>query len=60
MTSYYFSDVEIQAQPEWVGNLLDLLDEFQIPVFFKGNLQWSPVRRAFPPVQPPLTQKALL
>lgn len=37
-------------QPEraWVQNLLDVLDEQGIPVFFKGNLQWKPWREHFP------------
>ena len=49
-----------QPKPEWVENLLALLDQFEIPVFFKGNLDWQPQRLEFPPVQPPVTQKALL
>lgn len=37
-------------QPEhaWVADLLDILDAQAIPVFFKGNLDWSPWRDAFP------------
>lgn len=37
-----------QPDPGWVTNLLDVLDAQQIPVFFKGNLQWSPWREGFP------------
>ena len=37
-----------QPKPEWVINLLDVLDEHSIPVFFKGNLEWSPWREEFP------------
>ncbi len=37
-------------QPEraWVQNLLDVMDEQDIPVFFKGNLDWQPWRAFFP------------
>jgi len=37
-----------QPNAEWVQNLLDTMDEQSIPVFFKGNLQWSPWREHFP------------
>jgi protein gp37 len=37
-----------QPKPEWVSSLLDILDEFHIPVFFKGNLKWQPRRELFP------------
>lgn len=37
-------------QPEkwWVERLLAVLDRQQIPVFFKGNLDWQPRREQFP------------
>lgn len=31
-----------------VSNLLDVLDEQDVPVFFKGNLEWEPRRECFP------------
>ncbi len=31
-----------------VQNLLDLLDAWQVPIFFKGNLKWDPHREDFP------------
>jgi protein gp37 len=37
-----------QPKQEWVAFLLQLLDKYKIPVFFKGNLEWSPWRDAFP------------
>jgi protein gp37 len=37
-----------QPTPSWVQGLLDIFDAQQIPVFFKGNLRWSPWRAAFP------------
>lgn len=37
-----------QPEPAWVQELLDILDKQQIPVFFKGNLDWSPWRDEFP------------
>ncbi len=37
-------------QPEkvWVEHLLEVLGDYNIPVFFKGNLKWSPWREEFP------------
>lgn len=37
-------------QPErwWVERLLAVLDRQKIPVFFKGNLDWTPRREQFP------------
>lgn len=37
-------------QPEraWTSDLLSILDEQQIPVFFKGNLEWDDWREEFP------------
>lgn len=40
-----------QPNRECVINLLDLCDKWDIPVFFKGNLIWSPHREEFPNVQ---------
>lgn len=37
-----------QPEKAWVQSLLDILDALQIPVFFKGNLDWSPWRESFP------------
>jgi hypothetical protein len=31
-----------------VQKLLDIMDELAIPVFFKGNLEWTDWRDAFP------------
>lgn len=37
-----------QPKPEWVINCLDVLDSQNVPVFFKGNLDWQPFREEFP------------
>lgn len=37
-----------QPQEDWVTRLLKLLDSQNIPVFFKGNLDYSPKREYFP------------
>jgi protein gp37 len=37
-----------QPEPAWTQGLLDILDDQEIPVFFKGNLKWSPKRDEFP------------
>lgn len=37
-----------QPEPRWVQNALDACDYWQIPVFFKGNLDWEPWREEFP------------
>lgn len=37
-----------QPQPEWVENVLDVLDRQGTTVFFKGNLEWSPWREEMP------------
>jgi protein gp37 len=39
-----------QPEEEWVRRLLYVLDEFGIPVFFKGNLEWDTWRANFPAV----------
>ncbi len=37
-----------QPEPAWVERVVDIMDRLQIPVFFKGNLDWSPWREEFP------------
>mgnify|MGYP001301506637 FL=1 len=37
-----------QPQPEWVANVLEVLDAQGTKVFFKGNLEWSIWREEFP------------
>jgi protein gp37 len=37
-----------QPEPEWVENVLAVLDEQQTAVFFKGNLEWDDWRENFP------------
>jgi protein gp37 len=37
-----------QPKPEWVEGLLNQAAQQQIPVFFKGNLEWSPRFNEFP------------
>ena len=37
-----------QPRPEWVRNVLEVLDEQGTKVFFKGNLRWKPWREEFP------------
>lgn len=39
-----------QPRPEWVQNVLDVLDSQTTKVFFKGNLQWTPWREEFPEI----------
>lgn len=39
-----------QPEPGWVQRLMWVLDGGDIPVFFKGNLDWSPRREEFPGV----------
>jgi protein gp37 len=39
-----------QPRAEWVTRMLAVLDRYSIPVFFKGNLDWSPRREQFPAV----------
>lgn len=41
-----------QPKQEWVQDLLSIFDRQQIPVFFKGNLVWSPWREEFPTNSP--------
>lgn len=48
-----------QPDAGWTGRLLISLSDEDIPVFFKGNLKWSPWRQEFP-VQAKLTQGRLL
>ena len=42
-----------QPKREWVENVLAVMDEQHIPVFFKGNLQWDAWREAYPTPKPP-------
>lgn len=37
-----------QPEPEWVENVLDVLDAEGTKVFFKGNLDWEPWREELP------------
>lgn len=37
-----------QPQPEWVQNVLDVLDAQGTKVFFKGNLKWDEWREEYP------------
>ena len=37
-----------QPEPEWVQDLLNILDAQNVPVFFKGNLDWHDWRDNFP------------
>ena len=46
-----------QPEPQWVQDLLDILDAQNIPVFFKGNLDWAPWRAAFPTIQIPSLER---
>jgi protein gp37 len=39
-----------QPTSTWVEKMLVVLDQQKIPVFFKGNLVWSPWREEFPSV----------
>jgi protein gp37 len=39
-----------QPRPEWVHNVLDVLDAQGTKVFFKGNLDWKPWREEFPQI----------
>jgi hypothetical protein len=48
-----------QPRPEWVRNVLQVLDEQGTKVFFKGNLKWEPWRIDFP-VEEPVTQTILV
>lgn len=45
--------VHYQPRPEWVDGLLEGMERQDTPVFFKGNLEWSPMRREWPAVLPP-------
>jgi len=40
--------IDYQPEPEWVQNVLDVLDAQETAVFFKGNLKWQDWREAFP------------
>lgn len=43
-----------QPRPEWVLNVLEVLDKQNTKVFFKGNLIWNLWREEFPDSQPML------
>jgi protein gp37 len=43
-----------QPKPEWVSNLLGVLDAQGTQVFFKGNIDWPEWREAFPSVALPI------
>lgn len=49
-----------QPQASWVQNLLDVMDEQSIPVFFKGNLDWQPWRAFFPGDKSPIVEPVQL
>lgn len=40
-----------QPEPAWVENVLSVMDEHAVPVFFKGNLEWPEWREDFPEYQ---------
>lgn len=46
-----------QPEKRWVQKLLNVLDVQRVPVFFKGNLEWSSWRENFP--APPVSQLTL-
>lgn len=37
-----------QPRAEWIERMLAVLDDYSVPVFFKGNLHWMPRREHFP------------
>ena len=37
-----------QPEQEWTASLIQLLDDQNIPIFFKGNLEWDDWRDEFP------------
>jgi len=37
-----------QPKEEWTASLIELLDNQNIPIFFKGNLEWNDWREEFP------------
>lgn len=41
-----------QPKPEWVINVLDVLDHQNTAVFFKGNIEWPEWREDFPDTVP--------
>lgn len=41
---------EFHPDPDDVRRVLAVLDVNEVPVFFKGNLQWNPWREDFPPI----------
>lgn len=51
-----------QPRPEWVQDVLDVLDAQGTKIFFKGNLTWNPWREEFPQpeIQSEMNQLLLL
>ena len=51
-----------QPEERWTARLIELLDAEDVPIFFKGNLEWDDWREVFPePVktcQSPVIQPA--
>lgn len=41
-----------QPERSHVAGLLEVLDRFGVPVFFKGNLEWEPWREEYPQAAP--------
>lgn len=39
---------KIQPNPTHVQNLLGQLDRYKVPIYFKENMKWDPIRREFP------------
>lgn len=44
--------IAYQPEPSWVERVVGLMEDLAIPVFFKGNLKWSPWREEFPQAEP--------
>ncbi len=44
--------IAYQPEPVWVERVVGLMEDLAIPVFFKGNLKWSPWWEEFPQVEP--------
>lgn len=48
-----------QPEPMWTEHLLEILDAQNIPVFFKGNLDWHDWRDSFPYIKEDLLMETL-
>lgn len=46
-----------QPDAQHVENVLDVLDAHNVPVFFKGNLEWNPWREDFPAISHPALER---